>query len=60
MGKYLSPIAQKRGEGANLKGTSGGAEGDMLGQMLEFLKGEGFKFDRVIIDHDASCQNVIL
>lgn len=51
----------KRGEGANWEGTSGGAEGNMLDEMLvDLIDKEKMKIKKAIIDKDAACQEVIL
>lgn len=51
----------KRGEGANWEGTSGGAEGNMLDEILvELIDKEKMKIKKAIIDKDAACQEVLL
>ena len=49
----------KRGQGANWEGTSGGAEGDMFGEMLEDLLGT-FLINKCTMDNDSSCQEILL
>ena len=49
----------KRGQGANWEGTSGGAEGDMFGEMLEDLLGT-FSINKCTMDNDSSCQEILL
>jgi len=51
----------KRGPGAKLQGTSGGAEGegDMLHTILEEVKAKGFKVTQIIMDHDTSGGNIV-
>ena len=49
----------KRGQGANWEGTSGGAEGDMSGEMLEDLLGT-FSINKCTMDNDSSCQEILL
>ena len=49
----------KRGQGANWEGTSGGAEGNMFGEMLEDLLGT-FSVNKCIMDNDSSCQEILL
>lgn len=48
----------KRGPGTNWQGTSGGAEGDMLREILEGAKGKGFNIQQIVMDHDTSGGNV--
>ena len=48
----------KRGPGPNWQGTSGGAEGDMLQEILESTKGKGFNIKQLIMDHDTSGGNI--
>lgn len=51
----------KRGEGANWEGTSGGAEGNMLDEILvELIEKEKLKIKKAIIDKDAACHEVLL
>ena len=50
----------KRGENSNWAGTSGGAEGDMLAEMLDDLLSAGFKVTKCIMDQDSSCQDILL
>ena len=45
----------KRGPGANWLGTSGGAEGSMLNDMLDDqAKAEGYVVSQLVMDHDTS------
>ena len=48
----------KRGTGANWEGTSSGAEGDMLREILDDVKAKGFKIKQIIMDHDTSGANI--
>ena len=48
----------KRGPGANWLGTSGGAEGDMLSEILSEAKSEGFVISQLVMDHDTSSSNI--
>ena len=48
----------KRGPGANWLGTSGGAEGDMLSELLTEAKSEGFVISQLVMDHDTSSSNI--
>ena len=48
----------KRGPGANWEGTSSGAEGDMLREILNDVKAKGFKIKQIIMDHDTSGANI--
>ena len=51
----------KRGQGANWEGTSGGAEGNMLDEILaDLIDNEHMNIKKAIIDKDASCQEVLL
>ena len=51
----------KRGEGANWEGTSGGAEGNMLDEILtDLIDKEKMTIRKAIIDKDAACQEVLL
>ena len=51
----------KREQGANCEGTSGGAEGNMLDEILaDLIDNERMKIKKAIIDKDASCQEVLL
>lgn len=50
----------KRGAGSNWSGTSGGAEGDIFEELLASLKEDKFNIRECIIDHDATCANVLL
>lgn len=60
-GKVISfAHRSKRGKGSNWSGTSGGAEGDIFEELLTALKGENFDIKECIIDHDATCANVLL
>ena len=42
----------KRGTGANWEGTSSGAEGDMLMEILNDVKAKEFNIKQVIMDHE--------
>ena len=48
----------KRGTGANWEGTSSGAEGDMLREILDDVKAKGFNIKQIIMDHDTSGANI--
>ena len=48
----------KRGPDANWLGTSGGAESDMLNDLLSQAKFEGFVISQLIMDHDTSSSNI--
>ena len=51
----------KRGQGANWEGTSAGAEGNMLDEILAGLIGkEKMKITKAVLDKDAACQEVLL
>ena len=49
----------KRGTGANWEGTSSGAEGDMLREILDDVKAKGFSIKQIIMDHDTSAGNIV-
>jgi len=48
----------KRGTGANWEGTSSGAEGDMLREILDDVKAKRFNIKQIIMDHDTSGANI--
>ena len=48
----------KRGEGHNWQGTSGGAEGDMLNEVLGKVKTEGFHMSEIVTDKDSSMNAI--
>ena len=51
----------KRGQDANWEGTSDGAEGNMLDEILAVLiENERMTIKKAIIDKDASCHEIIL
>lgn len=51
----------KRGQGANWEGTSGGAEGNMLDEILADLIGkEKMTITKAVLDKDAACHEVLL
>ena len=50
----------KRGDGHNWSGTSGGAEGDMLDQVVREAKEAGFKISEIVTDKDSSVKNIYL
>ena len=51
----------KRGQDANWEGTSGGAEGNMLDEILADLIGkEKMTITKAVLDKDASCHEVLL
>ena len=49
----------KRGPGANWEGTSSGAEGAILREILGDVKARGFTIKQMIIDHDTSGANIV-
>ena len=49
----------KRGPGANWKGTSSGAEGDILREIIGDVKASGFTIKQMIIDHNTSGANIV-
>ena len=48
----------KRGKGSNWEGTSSGAEGDMLDELLRKVKSEGYTVGQIIMDHDTSANAI--
>ena len=48
----------KRKSGANQLGNSGGAESDMLSELLTESKSEGFVISQLVMDHDTSSSNI--
>ena len=51
----------KRGQDANWEGTSDGAEGNMLDEILaDLIENERMTIKKAIIDKDASCHEIIL
>lgn len=49
----------KRGRGSNWEGTSSGAEGDMLDELLRKVKSEGYTVGQIIMDHDTSANAIV-
>lgn len=50
----------KRGNQHNWEGTSGGAEGDMLDEVLKRAKDEGFNVREIVTDKDSSVKSIYL
>ena len=50
----------KQGKKANWQGTSGGAEGDMMRELVKDLLDNNFKITKAVLDKDASCQDMLL
>ena len=48
----------KRGPGHNWEGTSGGAEGDMLDELMGKVKDSGFSIKEIITDKDSSTNAI--
>ena len=48
----------KRGPGHNWEGTSGGAEGDMLDEILGKVKAAGFDVKEIVTDKDSSMNAI--
>ena len=48
----------KRETGANWVGTSSGTEGDMVREILDDVKANGFTIKQIIMDHDTSGANI--
>ena len=49
----------KRGKGSNWEGTSSGADGDMLDELLRKVKSEGYTVGQIIMDHDTSANAIV-
>ena len=49
----------KRGKGSNWEGTSSGAEGDMLDELLRKVKSEEYVINQIIMDHDTSANAIV-
>ena len=49
----------KRGKGSNWEGTSSGAEGDMLDELLRKVKSEGYTVGQIIMDHNTSANAIV-
>ena len=49
----------KRGKGSNWEGTSSGAEGDMLDELLRKVKSQGYTVGQIIMDHDTSANAIV-
>ena len=49
----------KRGKGSNWEGTSSGAEGDMLDELLRKVRSEGYTVGQIIMDHDTSANAIV-
>lgn len=48
----------KRGDGHSWEGTSGGAEGDMLDEILGKVKAAGFTISEIVTDKDSSMNAI--
>ena len=46
----------KRGKDSNCQGTSSGAEGDMLSEILGKVKEQGFCINQLVMDHESMTQ----
>ena len=49
----------KRGKGSNWAGTSSGAEGDMLDELLRKVKSQGYTVGQIVMDHDTSANAIV-
>ena len=49
----------KRGKGSNWEGTSSGAEGDMLDELLGKVKSNGYNLDQIVMDHDTASNAIV-
>ena len=49
----------KRGKDSNWQGTSSGAEGDMLNEILGKVKDKGFCINQLVMDHDTSANAIV-
>ena len=49
----------KRGKDSNWQGTSSGAEGDMLSEILGKVKDKGYSINQLVMDHDTSASAIV-
>ena len=49
----------KRWKGSNWEGTSSGAEGDMLDELLGKVKSNGYNLDQIVMDHDTASNAIV-
>ena len=49
----------KRGKDSNWQGTSSGAEGDMLSEILRIVKEQDFCINQLVMDHDTSANAIV-
>ena len=49
----------KRGKDSNWQGTSSGAEGDMLSEILRKVKEQDFCINQLVMDHDTSANAIV-
>ena len=49
----------KHGKGSNWEGTSSGAEGDMLDELLRKVKSQGYTVGQIVMDHDTSANAIV-
>lgn len=49
----------KRGKDSNWQGTSSGAEGDMLSEILGRVKEQDFSINQLVMDHDTSANAIV-
>ena len=49
----------KRGKDSNWEGTSSGAEGDMLDELLRKVKSKGYNISQIVMDHDTSANAIV-
>ena len=49
----------KCGKSSNWEGTSSGAEGDMLDELLHKVKCEEYVINQIIMDHDTSANAMV-
>ena len=48
----------KHGKGFKWEGTSSGAEGDILDELLHKVKSEGYAVGKIIMDYDTSADSI--
>lgn len=50
---------KKQGKDSNWEGTSTGAEGDILSEILGKVKDKGFCINQLVMDHDTSVNAIV-
>ena len=49
----------KRGKNSNWAGTSSGAEGDTLDELLRKVKSQGYTVGQIVMNHDTSANAIV-